>query len=210
MTPQPTQTEHGFRGFQLKRLIIEALAVTVTGGLFALLANRLSPAGIELTRDYFPKAPPATNQIIPPQPPPWDSPEAQLHAKGLNTLPMETVVGLFASPGYAADKVIFVDARNDEQYRAGHIPGAFAFDHYRPETSIAVVFPACLAASNVVVYCTGGDCEESGFAALALADAGVPRERLRIYVGGITEWQAAGRPVETGDRRSGQFLPAKP
>ena len=120
------------------------------------------------------------------------------------------MVQLFASPEYASQGVIFVDARNDAQYPAGHIPGAFAFDHYRPETAIAVVLPACLSATRVVVYCTGGACEESEFATRALADSGVPRDRLFIYVGGLTDWQAAGQPVEIGARRSGQFLPAQP
>ncbi len=210
MTPRPARTADGSGRFQVKRLAVEALSVTLAGGLFALLANQLSPAGLKLTRDYFPKPPPATNQTVAQQSPPGASPEARLHAKGLQTLPRETVAQLFASPEYASEQVIFVDARNDEHYRAGHLPGAFAFDHYRPETSVAVVLPACLSAARIVVYCTGGDCEDSEFATLALAGSGVPRERLFIYAGGLTDWQAAGQPVETGTRRSGQFLPAKP
>jgi len=210
MTPGPARTECGYCRSPARRLGLEALRVLVAGGLFALLANQLSPVGLKLARDYFPKAPPATNQPAVLQPSPSASPEVRLHAKGLQTLPRETVVQLFSSPEYAAEQVIFVDARNDDHYQAGHIPGAFAFDHYRPESSIATVLPACAAAGRVVVYCTGGDCEDSEFAAIALAGSGVPRERLFIFLGGITDWQAAGQPVETGVRRSGQFLPAKP
>jgi hypothetical protein len=43
-----------------------------------------------------------------------------------------------------------------------------------------------------------------------LRDAGVPREALFVYAGGITEWKAGGLPVESGVRGSGQLLPAKP
>ena len=67
------------------------------------------------------------------------------------------------------------------------------------------VLPVCLAAQKVVVYCTGGACEDSEFAALMLRDAGVPRENVYVYVGGITEWIANGLPVETGARGSGQM-----
>jgi rhodanese-related sulfurtransferase len=204
----------------VKGLLVEALLVTVAGGLFALAANQLSPSGIKLTRNYFPKPPPlATNQPAAAQPQlaaaqpaaaAVVSPEARLRASGLQTVPRETVAQLFTSPEYASESVIFVDARNDEHYQAGHLPGAFAFDHYRPETCVATVLPACLAATRIVVYCTGGDCEDSEFATLALAGSGVPREKLFIYPGGLADWQAAGQPVEIGARRSGQFLPAKP
>ena len=227
MMPQPARTNCGAGCGRVKGLVVEALLVTVAGGLFALAANQLSPNGIKLTRNYFPKPPPlATNQPAAPQPKPTATqplpaaaqpavaavvtPEARLRAAGLQTVPREIVAQLFTSPEYASESVIFVDARNDDHYQAGHVPGAFAFDHYRPETCVATVLPACLAATRIVVYCTGGDCEDSEFATLALAGSGVPREKLFIYPGGLADWQAAGQPVEIGARRSGQFLPAKP
>ena len=68
----------------------------------------------------------------------------------------------------------------------------------------------CLQASQIVVYCHGGDCEDSEFAALALTQsAGVPAQKIFIYPGGLTEWEASGQPVETGARGSGSFRPAK-
>jgi rhodanese-related sulfurtransferase len=61
-----------------------------------------------------------------------------------------------------------------------------------------------------VVYCNGGECEDSEFAAIMLRDAGVPREMLFVFAGGIVEWKAAGLPVETGPRGSGQLLQRPP
>ena len=61
-----------------------------------------------------------------------------------------------------------------------------------------------------MVYCTGGNCEDSEFATLTLKEAGVPQERLSIYVGGMTEWVAEGSPVEVGERKSGKMRGAKP
>jgi rhodanese-related sulfurtransferase len=58
---------------------------------------------------------------------------------------------------------------------------------------------------KVVVYCNGGECEDSEFAAIMLRDAGVPREALFIYAGGITEWKAQRLPMEAGARRSGEL-----
>ena len=100
---------------------------------------------------------------------------------------------------------MFIDARNDEHYQEGHIPGAYQFDHYRAAQYFATVLPVCQAADQVVVYCTGGHCEDSEFAALFLRDAGIPAAKLLVYGGGITEWTANGLPIEVGARKSGQL-----
>ena len=71
------------------------------------------------------------------------------------------------------------------------------------------VLPACLNAQKVVVYCNGGSCDDSEFAAIMLRDAGVPRENVFVYAGGFNEWKSNGQPVETGARRSGQLLSTK-
>ena len=103
-----------------------------------------------------------------------------------------------------------VDARDSAHYEAGHIPGAWQFDHYRPESSLPKVLPPCLSALKIVVYCGGGQCEDSEFAAIMLRDAGVRRESLFVYAGGIAEWMARHLPIETGGRNSGRILPTGP
>ena len=50
---------------------------------------------------------------------------------------------------------------------------------------------------------TGGECEDSHFAAQMLQEAGVPADRLAVYTGGISEWEAKRLPIETGARNSG-------
>ena len=66
------------------------------------------------------------------------------------------------------------------------------------------VLPLCLNAQKIVVYCTGGACEDSEFAALMLRDSGVPAENLYVYIGGMAEWTTNALPVEAGPRGSGQ------
>lgn len=202
----------------MKAVLGQAALVLVLGGLLSLAANAVSPRGLKLTTDYFPgaKAAPA----VAPKPPvdatapapadPAEAAVARLRAQGFQPASHPDVVALWQSQDFATQKVIFVDARNDQHYQAGHVPGAMQFDHYRPELHIAAVLPACLLAERIVVYCTGGDCEDSEFATRTLTQAGVPAERLLIYPGGITEWQARGQPMETGPRGSGILLPAKP
>ena len=70
------------------------------------------------------------------------------------------------------------------------------------------MLPPCLLAGQVVDYCTGGDCEDSEFAALTLSNAGVPKKKLFVFGGGMTEWATNGLPVEVGKRKSGNLRPA--
>ena len=68
----------------------------------------------------------------------------------------------------------------------------------------------CLNATKIVVYCSGGNCEDSEFAALTLKEAGAPLDRIAVYAGGITDWTAKGLPIEVGARNSGNLRPANP
>src|SRR2546428_640022 len=71
--------------------------------------------------------------------------------------------------------------------------------------------PACQAAQQIIVYCNGGECEDSEFATVRLRDEmGVAREKLYIYAGGIKEWEQRSLPVESGSRNSGKLRGAIP
>lgn len=132
---------------------------------------------------------------------------ARLKARGLQVVSFDEVKKLLHDPGYQDGSIIFVDARDDEHYQAGHIPGAYQLDYYHPDKYLATVLAACQKAGRIVVYCTGGDCEDSELTALLLRDGGVPNDKLFVYSGGITEWDAKKEPIETGARNSGQRAP---
>ncbi|MBI3415982.1 MAG: rhodanese-like domain-containing protein [Verrucomicrobia bacterium] len=198
-----------------RTVLLEALVVAVTGLALALAANALSPRGLRLARNYFPVLPavdgPATvgqTAAISNSPPtdPSQAAALRLQQRGFAIANGNEVFELFKDPRYEQGLIVFVDARDDDHFSAGHIPGAWQFNHYRPENYLPAILPACLNAMKVVVYCTGGQCEDSEFAAVALRDAGIPRENLVVYLGGITEWTTQGRSVETGARGSGQML----
>jgi rhodanese-related sulfurtransferase len=201
------------------KTLCEAIVVLVVGLGLALLANALSPRGLSLARDYFPDVtmvshPTDGSDVAGPaaavEPATVPAPAAgasaaaaRLRQRGLEGIDLDEVRGWVADPRYESELVILVDARNRRQYQAGHIPDAYPFDHFRPEETLAELLPAALAAELVIVYCGGGDCEDSEFAAIFLRDAGVPGERLRVYTGGLKEWLEAGMPVELGQRGSG-------
>jgi rhodanese-related sulfurtransferase len=195
----------------------------VIGTAFAFAANEVSPRGLRLTQNYFPGATQgslpsgaATNLTPRPgdthigAPSPAEMFATRLEAKGLHLVESHQVAQLFRDPRYEQELIVFIDARDDRHYQEGHIPGAYQFDHYRAENYLATVLPVCQTAEQIVVYCTGGDCEDSEFTAIFLRDVGIPKEKLFVYGGGMTEWTTNGLPVEVGGRKSGNFRPAKP
>jgi rhodanese-related sulfurtransferase len=188
----------------VKDILLEGLLVGLTGALLAFAANAVSCHGLKLTRNYSPggalaisRANPGTtnsdqageSQLL----------EKQLAAEGLQLIDSQHVIELFNDPAKQQGLIIFVDARKDEHFLAGHIPGAYQLDHYYPEKYLAQVLPACQVAQKIVVYCKGGTCEDSEQTAIFLRDAGIPKERLFVYAGGFDDWSAQHRPVETGD-----------
>ncbi len=199
------------------RICLEAVLVAVVGTAFAFAANQISPRGLALARDYFPGgidnslrtatntgSPGAANGANPATPSPAQQLAAQMKQKGLQLIGGHRAVQLFYDSLLTRGVIVFVDARDEEHYRVGHIPGACEFDPYHPEQYFPTVLPLCRAAEQIVVYCNGGNCDDSETAALLLKDVGVPNQKLFVYRGGITEWTNNRLPVETGARNSGK------
>ena len=115
------------------------------------------------------------------------------------------------TPRRDQDWVIFIDARDDQHYQAGHIPGAYHFDRFHPEDYLTNVVQVCLTAQRIVFYCNGGDCDDSEHAAIMLRDSiGIPKEKVFVYGGGMAEWTSKGLPIEVGARNSGQLTNVVP
>jgi len=98
---------------------------------------------------------------------------------------------------FDAGAAIIIDAREPDEYAAGHITGAvnLAFDEV---TSAPERMERLEAAGRaLVVYCSGGTCEVSLDLAWELLAAG--QTRVVVYVGGFSEWAEAGYPVTAGE-----------
>jgi len=194
----------------------ESVLVALLGAALAFAANALSPRGLQLTKNYFPgktstlPGPAAATNLTTVAGTRTNTPlellSARLQANGLQLADSNQVMQLFHDPRREQDGVIFIDARNDDHYRAGHIPGAYHFDRFRPEQYLTNVLQVCLTAQQMVFYCNGGDCDDSEHAAIMLRDSmGIPKEKVFVYGGGLTEWATNGLPIELGLRNSGQL-----
>lgn len=89
-----------------------------------------------------------------------------------------------------AGTVLVVDVRPEEEYRAGHIPGAVSIPLAELERRVG----GLPARREVVAYCRGPYCVLAFRAVEILRLRG---RRARRLMDGFPEWRAAGLPVET-------------
>jgi rhodanese-related sulfurtransferase len=196
----------------IRNVLLEALLVAAAGIVLAFGANLVSPRGLALARNYFPAG------ISRPMPMARDNANtnalarspaqllaARLKEQGLQMIDDRQAAEFFHDPRFPQGGIAFIDARDEQQYRQGHIPGACEFDPYYPEKYLATVLPICQAAEQIVVYCNGGDCDDSESAAITLRDVGIANRKLFVYTGGIPGWITNGLPVEIGGRNSGNL-----
>jgi rhodanese-related sulfurtransferase len=192
-----------------KNIFVEVLLVAIAGAAFAFAANQISPRGLALTRNYFPAknnhAATAATNTAPAALSPAQLRAAQIKENGLQLIDGGRAAKLFRDPRFKQNDIVFIDARDESHYQEGHIPGACEFDPYHPDKYFATILPICQAAEQIVVYCNGGDCDDSETAAILLRNVGIENRKLFIYGGGITEWTNDGLPVEIGARNSGNL-----
>jgi rhodanese-related sulfurtransferase len=205
------QTTTADRPGAVRTVFREAVLVTVVGGILALAANHYSPRGLALTRNYFPEGIGSAMRGVPDAGTNGkalssaSSPAGSEKAKEWQWIDRPQAVQLFHDSHLKLGAIVFIDARDEEHYLGGHIPGAYEFDPYHPEKYFPAVMPACRAAAQIVVYCYGGDCDDSKSAAHLLREVGIPNGKLFIYAGGITDWSTNRQPVEIGARNSGSL-----
>jgi rhodanese-related sulfurtransferase len=85
--------------------------------------------------------------------------------------------------------VVVLDVRPEEEYRAGHIPGAISV----PVDALESALQTLPRDREIVAYCRGPYCVFSDEAVALLRSRGYRAYRLRQ---GLPDWRAAGMPVE--------------
>ena len=100
-----------------------------------------------------------------------------------------------------SDRIVLLDVRPPEEYRAGHIPGARS----TPIDELDGHLRQLGKGRVVVAYCRGPFCAYADEAVRRLSRRGY---RARRLVDGFPEWRRAGLPVEAGASGDGTTTPA--
>jgi rhodanese-related sulfurtransferase len=128
--------------------------------------------------------------------------------KGFNPIKYDEVLRLYKSEAEnRSNAYLFIDAREEAHFKEGHMPLAWRIDHAKPEETIKseplnILLPG---AEKIILYCNGGDCEDSLLVAGDLRDAQFDPAKIYVYEGGFTEWAKKKQPVEKGERGSGDI-----
>ncbi len=144
----------------------------------ALIANQFSPAGI-----------PFVGQ--------WDRQQGVVHANPGSAVfndRLEIDDIEVAKLIYDADKTLFVDARSETDYQAGHVEKAVSLSLQDFDAHIEDFINRYPPEQPIVIYCSGRTCEDSHHLAQLLLDMGY--ESVHIMIDGFQAWKEKGFPVE--------------
>lgn len=204
--------------------LLQVVVVVSASTALALAGNaiRWDKSSVDLSREYFKVAPTGQARIPAPTPPVADpangnaatddaqadtavdddAPTTSWH--GFQMATYEQARAIFDNSFYETGIYLFVDARDDTHYVEAHVRGAVQIDHYRVDEYMPDLLDTLMDADMVVVYCNGGQCEDSIFVCTDLTEAGIPYDRVYLYEGGIKEWQANNAPTVSGTDPWGQ------
>ena len=110
----------------------------------------------------------------------------------------DEVVAIFNEENTQLGVNVFIDARADTAFEEGHIPGAVQCDHYQLEDYMEAVLDVVYDAEKIIVYCNGGECEDSIFVCADLIDFDVSYDSIYLFAGGWKEWSGNGMPIAKG------------
>lgn len=171
-TSQSPAPAAGTLGSVLKRACLQGVLLLVIAVVIGLAVNGFRNDGLALVQDYSVKSPLAV----------------ELEGQHMS-IPLDEARALHSVQG-----AVFIDARSDDDYQAGHIAGAINlpwadFDNRQAE-ALTDVSPDAF----IVVYCDGESCSLSHEVANALIALGF--NNVRVLVNGWSVWKKAGLPTE--------------
>lgn len=96
----------------------------------------------------------------------------------------------------------FLDARRTSAFEEGHVAGAWPVPVWEDVCAARITEFEARAhpapRDPIVIYCSGGGCEDSRLLAGKLVELGY--RNLLIYADGFPDWEAKARPVAKGAR----------
>jgi rhodanese-related sulfurtransferase len=112
---------------------------------------------------------------------------------GIRTITLEEAEDLWRTAAAVCD------ARAEESYARGHMPGARNVPTVEARPALPDDLSSEARDKTLLVYCEGGDCRSSLTLAKRLHDAGF--RDIRVFGGGWAAWVKAGLPEERSEKR---------
>ncbi|MCP4684512.1 MAG: hypothetical protein GY867_03590 [bacterium] len=161
----------------------QCVLLVVVATLVALGVNVVSPNGIDLIGKYRSLSG-GEGPIVPPTAEEGDPPFVSVDEAYLE---------------FTQAAAVFIDARDEEEFFCGTIPGSINIPfEYLPDGDLSVYFEEVLpgVGRNVpmIIFCSGEECDLSLHLARNMQELGYTR--TLIFFGGSREWEANGLEIE--------------
>jgi len=205
--------------FQVSALMGAALACAVISNRFAAPQRQLAWRGAPVAPTVaIPAAEPLPAPVPSPSLPatPPAKPSKQAAPSPAPKAPVELPTAFALRPGQPVREIgseeaaearkagiPFLDSRRSAEYELGHIAGAWSLPVW--ESTLEDRLTEFEAKANppaeapLVLYCSGGGCEDSHLLAARLFKLGY--RNLLIYRDGYPDWASKGRPTAKGASR---------
>jgi rhodanese-related sulfurtransferase len=191
------------------KILILVLAAGVCAGVSNLAASKERklawvgsyPRALEVGAPSAEPATAATQAPSPTTPVPAPASEASASSRSFAPHPNTASVEISTDDAEALhnQQRLFLDARRSSVYADGHIAGARSFPVWESDIAdrVKAFFDEGLDQNApIVIYCSGGDCEDSHMLAEKLYMVGF--NALFVYKDGFPGWQKRGLPVTKG------------
>jgi rhodanese-related sulfurtransferase len=129
------------------------------------------------------------------------APGGDVHTQkhGWQVISTDDLEALLDDPNTEGGLNVIIDARNAENYAKGHVPYATRIYPYTARDELPPHVERLQEAVKIVVYCGGGECEDSSLMCRELQEVGVAYDRVFLYEGGFSQWEKSKKPVHRGD-----------
>lgn len=152
-------------------------AILAIGAGLGLISNTLRPDSLQLVGD-------------------WSAEARMTTATGKHL-----IISLSEAAKLFTEKTaVFIDARSDNDFKKGHIPGAKNLPWQDVDRRFIEVIEDVSPDMAIITYCDGEACKLSHDLALFLLDMGF--KHVRVLVNGWSAWQDINLPVEKEDKAS--------
>jgi rhodanese-related sulfurtransferase len=161
-----------------RKTIQEIIILVGISVILAMVVNFLSPKGIALVGQ-------------------WDTSKGVITASPTGPeewKPEEIDSAARAKEIFDNGNVLFVDARSQDNYEDGHIPGAVSLPVGQFDELIGSFLDRHAPDRPIVTYCSGRTCEDSHHLAQLLSE--LEFDNVRIFIDGFPGWEAEGYPIE--------------
>jgi len=160
------------------KIIKGSIILTVTAVLVAFTVNFFSPSGIALVGQWN-----ATTGVV----------TAKAKDQPIDD-DLEIETAELAKKNFDSGKALFVDARSMEDFKEGHIKGAFALPVGEFDMHIDTFTSRYSPDTAIITYCSGRNCMDSHDLAQLLFMQGY--SDVSVFIDGYPEWEMEGYPIE--------------